>query len=95
VLGIVCYLLFYPHFLIAILNKFKIYQYANLAIEKYRKSIDIDYANLNQYSDRIIKKKYPNLFSSIKKNDLWADYPYKTIMSYVPAVRNPTKNLDL
>jgi hypothetical protein len=95
VLGIVCYLLFYPHFLIAILNKFKIYQYANLAIEKYRKSIDEDYANLNLYSDRIIKKKYPNLFSSIQKNDLWADYPYKTIMSYVPAVRKPIKNLDL
>ena len=95
VVCIVCYLLFYPHFLIAILNKFKIYHYANLAIEKYRKSIDIDYANLNQYSDRIIKKKYPNQYSSIKKNDLWADYPYKTVMNHVPVVRKPIKNLDL
>jgi hypothetical protein len=88
-------LLFYPHFLIAILNKFKIYHYANLAIEKYRKSIDIDYANLNQYSDRIIKKKYPNQYSSIKKNDLWADYPYKTVMNHFPVVRKPINNLDI
>ena len=95
IVALVCYLLFYPHFLIAILNKFKIYHYANLAIEKYRKSIDEDYLALNQYSDRIIKKRYPNLFGSIQKNELWADYPYKTVMNHVPVVRNPIKNLDI
>ena len=95
VVGIVCYLLFYPHFLIAILNKFKIYHYANLAIEKYRKSIDEDYFALNNYSDNLIKKRYPKLFSSIQKNDLWADYPYKTVMNHVPVVRKPIKNLDI